>query len=724
MRMLGLYVAAAFLGAGLLFSVEPLIGRLVLPLLGGSPAVWNTCLLFFQGMLLAGYAYAHYGIRLLGIRRHAALHAGLVVVSLLLLPPSIGDPDPPVTGAPTLWLLVVLFKVVGVPFFVLSATAPLVQRWLAGSSHPAARDPYFLYAASNLGSLTGLILYPFVLEPLAGLSAQAEGWSVAYLLFSAVIATVALSTWARRPLSAAGQEKLGRPSRLTDAVPVGARTALRWTGTAFVPSALLLAVTAFITSDIAPMPLLWLLPLALYLLTFIVAFGGRGDRWLKRTRLLQPILTLLVGGSLVTGLHAMWMLPLHLAALTVVSYLGHGRLALERPAPVHLTAFYLWISVGGTLGGVFGVLVAPLLLMPETEYALLLLAALLLPAPGSETPELSARSVLVGVGAAAVLALVVYPLAGAAWAMAALLVPTLALWLRRIDTRPVGLLIGMTLFFASAAVVPARSRAGQELARERNFFGTVRVRESDGYRRLVHGRTMHGAQATGPQARETPTTYYAREGPLGDIFRLLGPRRTGAHIGVVGLGVGTAVCLGEPRDTWDLYEIDPAVVAIARDPRLFSFLQRCAPEAEMIIGDGRRTLEQRETARYDLLVLDAFTSDAIPVHLLTREAFDLYAARLAPGGLLAVHISNRYLDLAPVVASNAEGVGLTAWIRSDSGGGGVHHASSIWTLLSRDTDRTNALEEIDGWMRLPRSAGFRPWTDDYANLLSVLRILR
>jgi hypothetical protein len=721
MSSLAFFTAAAFLASTLLFSLEPLIGKLMLPLLGGSPAVWNTCLLFFQAMLLAGYAYAHYGIRLLGLRTHAQLHVALIAVSLLALPPLPGAVEPPVHGSPVPWLLMVLLRTIGLPFFVLSATAPLVQRWLAASEHPRGRDPYFLYAASNLGSLTGLVLYPFVLEPLLGLRVQALGWSAVYALFGALIAGVALLT-RRAIVDAVGTGEVAA----ADVEPLRAKTVLQWTALAAVPSALLLAVTGYITTDLAPMPLLWLLPLSLYLATFVVAFGARSDvgsHWQRVIRLRQPIVTVAVLAAIFAGLTPVWMILLHLAALTIAAYLAHARLAAERPPPVQLTAFYLWISVGGTLGGVFGVLVAPLLFMPNVEYALLLLLALLLPGRATAAPPL-ARVML---WALPVLALAAVPAGLLGGRVGALItvVPLLVLMLRGLDAQR--LLMAAGLAIALVVIVPVmRHSDGQvDLARERNFFGTLRVRQADGYNRLLHGRTLHGAQSLDPARALIPTTYYSPEGPLGDIFAAHSTRTDRARVGVVGLGVGTTVCYRRDGETWDLFEIDPGVVAIARDHRLFTFMSRCAPDAEVVLGDGRRALALMPNVRYDLLMLDAFSSDAIPAHMLTREAFALYVSRLADGGVLAVHISNRYLELEPVVAANVHNLGLAALVRDDPGEqGGYARASSTWVAIGRTGDALTLLEAVEGWRELRQEAGFRAWTDDHSNLLAVLRFRR
>jgi spermidine synthase len=774
MTLLVAFVATAFLSAGLLFSLEPMVGKLMLPLLGGSPAIWNTCLLFFQAMLLAGYAYVHFGIRLLGVRRHAVLHVALIAASLLLVPPDVGTPEPPIHGSPVGWLLLLLLRTIGLPFFVLSATAPLVQRWLAESAHPSGRDPYFLYAASNLGSLAGLMLYPFVLEPLSGLRAQALGWATVYVLFAALLATLAVRTRRQpggRPGNAAAA---GVPSTTAGtAAPVGAATAavsaagvteapptagrvapvtaVRWTAIAFVPSALLLAVTGHVTTDVAPMPLLWLLPLSIYLATFVAAFAGRGEGLLPWARARQPVAVIGVGVAVLFGYNPVWMLPVHLAVLALAAWLGHARLAAERPPAAQLTAFYLWLSVGGTLGGVFGVLVAPVVFMPETEYALLLVASLLLPARATAPAAgVSRRTLAYGVGAAGVGFVVAMVAGDGRWAAAAL-VPALVVALRGLDARRELLAAGVAIGLVVALPVLERTGGrGDVIVAERNFFGTLRVRETEGSRRLMHGRTLHGAQLTDPVRALEPTTYYAAAGPLGDVFALLATRDTPALIGAVGLGVGTAACLGRPDDTWDMYEIDPAVVRVARDPELFTFLSACAPDAAMIIGDGRRALQLRDGVRYDLLILDAFSSDAIPAHLLTREAFALYAERLARDGVLAVHISNRYLDLAPVVAASGRAAGLAARIREDRGGVGggggasaggtgsggevggsgggaardVVHSASTWVALAHTEAPLMLLEALRpeaGWRRLEPRPRFRAWTDDYTNLLRVLR---
>lgn len=709
------YIVAVFLGAALLFSLEPLVGKLVLPRLGGAPAVWNTCLLFFQGMLLAGYAYAHYGLRYLGVRRHALVHLGLLVVSLVMLPPAIRAGDPPLTGSPVGWVLLALTVSIGLPFFTLSTTAPLVQYWLSVSRHVSGRDPYFLYAASNLGSMTGLMLYPFVLEPLFGLSAQSTGWTAGYVMFAAIVALLAIRAKNADDVAA----RVANEGR-----NIAPRDALRWTALAFVPSALLLTITAYITTDLAPMPMLWLAPLGLYLATFVAAFGAQTKRAAVRLRVLQPFATIVAGVAVLAGLHQAWLILLHLAVLTIASYLAHARLAAERPQPSHLTGFYLWISVGGTLGGVFGAILAPLLLSPELEYVLLLLAALLIPGTATATEPPPLRRVLTGVAMGCALGLVAGIVSDPGRGAIVAAVAATGFLLRRIERARVALTAGALLFFATTAFAVDVLVPGDIVARDRNFFGTLRVRLTDHAYELVHGRTRHGAQLLAPELRELPTTYYSPEGPLGDVFSHVMGDVARARIAVVGLGVGTSACYALRDQEWVLFEINPAVVALATDTTLFTFLHRCAPDARVIIGDGRVALGREVGADYDLIILDAFSSDAIPAHLLTREAFDLYVRRLRTGGVLALHISNRHLDLVPVVAANAAAHRLAALLRNDDRTETLRRSPSSWVALSVDADRIEPLFRTGAWTPLSVDPDFRPWTDDYTSLLATLRVLR
>jgi hypothetical protein len=718
--ILPLFAITLFVSALLLFWVQPMFSRMVLPTLGGSPAVWNTAMVFFQTALLAGYLYAHLVSRWLGLRRQVALHLALLTVAALTLPIAIGgDWAPPTEGTPVLWLIALLAWCLGLPFLVVSATAPLLQKWFAASGHPAGRDPYFLYGASNLGSMLALLGYPLLLEPLLTLDRQNQAWTLGYAGLAVLVALCGLAVW-RRP---AGRAAAGAAAAAADDASVGWRERLHWLALAFAPSSLLLAVTAYITTDLASVPLLWVVPLSLYLLTFVIVFARRPllrHAWMVKA---QPFI--LIPLALVFDQSAaFWLvLPLHLAAFFVTAMVCHGELARRRPATSHLTEFYLWMAFGGMLGGVFNALLAPIAFDWVLEYPLALVLACLL------RPRLDqGRGGRLGTLALPLLVLLLMllqvqwrrlglPDLGVVGPLA-LLVP-IAMLLYSFALRPLRFGLGV------AAVLSAALLAGEANpveGRARSFFGVYTIRHDPaGYRFLEHGTTVHGAQHTDPVARREPLTYFHRAGPLGQIFASLAdrPPRT---VGAVGLGVGTVACYRRPGQHWTFFEIDPLVEQIARDRRYFHYLADCAPAAEVVLGDARRSL-QTVPGRYDLLILDAFSSDAIPVHLLTREAFALYRARLAPGGVIALHISNRNLDLAPVVAALLADAGLVGRIQTQAPALEAQRAyrnAATWVAIARREDDLGALADDRRWQPLPAGPA-EPWSDDFSNLIGALR---
>jgi len=706
-RTVAIVVFGVTVGAGalLLFVLEPLVGKLVLPVLGGAPAVWNTCLMFFQAMLLAGYAWVHFGTRLLGVSRHALLHGLVVVLAVAALPSRLTGGWPADAAAmPVRSLLAMLTVAVGAPFFVLATTAPLVQRWLSRTRYPGARDPYHLYAASNAGSLVGLLAYPFLIEPLMGLETQRSVWSLAWIGYTSLLGLTALFAWRGK----------GSDSRVeghgTDASPVGSSpdvraeaalktTPVAWVFRAFVPSALLLTVTAWVTTDLAPVPLLWIVPLALYLGSFIIAFARPSSRLINWAAVLLVPLCALIGMLLVAGHHPVATLPAHLLFLAVTAYVAHGELARGRPAPEHLTAYYLWISLGGALGGVLIALITPLLMRASTEYLLLVLLALLVrrssARPGRAHRRRDAASARGAPG----------------------------------RYRPAAL---MATFGVSLLVFRLFLPAGNPtLVEERNFFGTTAVLRSDDMFVLRHGRTVHGFALIDPERRSEPTAYYGRPGPLGDAMRAIRRRRVetdneraGLRAGVAGLGAGTVACYAEPGDAWTFLEINPAMIRLASDTTYFRFLSDCSPDATIVRGDARLRLARAADGTFDIIILDAFGSDAIPVHLMTREAFELYRSKLAAGGTLLIHITNNWLDLEPVIADHAVRLGFTSLIRRDNVTPAPERVPSDWVVLTRDETLSDALRAGVGWVPLRARQGFRPWTDDYSNILSVLRPLR
>lgn len=707
--MLSLYALTLFLSAFLLFLVQPMVAKMVLPLLGGTPSVWVTCMLFFQVALLAGYAYAHVAPARLGLKRHALLHAVLLVVPLVaLLPIDVAGWTPPADANPVAWLLQLLAVSVGLPFLLVSTSAPLLQRWFAVSGHRAAHDPYFLYAGSNLGSMVALLSYPSVIEPAMGLARQGRLWTLGYAALVLLTVACAFLVWrsvkAPHPRPApASEPRLGG---------VAWSSRLRWVGWAFVPSSLLLGATTFITTDVAPVPLLWVLPLAIYLLTFILAFSRLPVFIHRLMVLLLPVMVLLlllaVGPDdtikLGTGTHTLveFQNPLvrldvprailvHLTTLFVASMVCHGELAASRPLTGHLTEYYLWISVGGALGGTFNAVIAPQVFNRIVEYPLVIaLTCLFVPHLGRRAPahpdlNASARR---------------RPATGAAF------------WIL------FGLLTGSAFYQASYGPVRESIRL-----MERTFFGVVSVRGNESFVQMIHGTTSHGMQCRIPAYEREPLTYFTRAGPIGQFFAAFKGDRAKRNVAVIGLGAGTLASYAERGQDWTFYEIDSAVAKIARDTQYFTYLRDAearGAHVQIILGDGRLRIQESKD-QYDLIVLDAFSSDSIPVHLLTREALQVYLSKLNAGGILIFQLTNAYLRLPTVAANLVEDANLFGVIQLDD------HVSpaefqfgrypSRWAVVARKAADLAILQD-PRWQKLTRQRG-RVWTDDYSNVLSV-----
>ncbi len=728
---LPIFAATIFLGAFLLFSVQPMIAKMVLPLLGGSPSVWNTAMVFFQAVLLAGYAYAHFSVRLLGLRRQSLLHLGVLALAFLAWPVALPEGwVPPAERFPVFWVLALLSVSVGLPFFAVSATAPVLQKWFARSGHGDASDPYFLYSTSNIGSVLALLSYPFLVEPLLRLQQQSWSWSWGYAALFALMGLCVLVIWSR----------LAKPrDPATAALPRAATPAPswrwrgRWIALAFVPSSLLLGVTAHITADVAATPLFWVLPLVLYLLTYVIVFARRPllahglvVRALPFVLALLPIVFLASLGIVVT-------LAAHLAIFFAVALFCHGALVACRPAEDHLTEFYLWMSTGGVLGGIFNALLAPLVFPGVFEYVLVLaLACLFLPA-GTSGRRYLPGDLLVPLG-----------LAGLATAPSLLGIATVT-GQGSLDVFVILVVLSLGIFFSRHR--PRRMSAvilgvllvpmviGQfkgSLSMARSFFGVYRVLEvgAEGrFRVLLHGTTVHGAQDRRPGYRRNPSTYYSASGPVGTLLSALdGPDAAAQpveRVGALGLGIGTMVCYRQPGQTWTYYEIDPVVVRLARDPRFFSFLADCGAETEIVLGDGRIQLMGAADADYDLLILDAFSSDAVPLHLLTAEALALYRSKTAADGLILFNISNRHLSLAPVLVRLAESQGLQAWhqlhVIPEAEKDLYAASSSEWVIMTADPGRAALLDGLPKWRRLPVDPAADLWTDDFSNIVGVIR---
>ena len=716
---LALFGCTIFAGSALVFLVEPMVGKMLLPLFGGTPAVWAVSLVFFQAVLLAGYAFAHWSMRMLPVRRQSLVQLGLLLVPLAFLPVAVRHGALSSSSDPALGLLGILVVSVGLPMFVVCTASPVLQRWFSEAGDEASRDPYFLYAASNAGSFLGLLAYPTLLEPRLTLTQQSQAWTVAYTGFAILTALCALR------LLAAPRGGLAVAVPRIAAVSLTWRRRLRWIALAALPSSLMLGTTGYITTEIGSFPLLWVLPLAAYLISFVLAFARRQVLSLRvLSRSIAVSGTLVVASILGVVLPIWAVVTVHIVNLFLVSLLVHRRLALERPSTHYLTEYYLLLSVGGVCGGILTALVAPVVFTTILEYPIAIVLALVLrphlTRPGaryfSGRPEL-VRSLSVGV--AMVVAMIGLSAAG-----------LMSTPLPFIAVVAVGLFAAKppraALFPACVAVlVLIPTLIGQHaLHTERTFFGVLRVERIGTEHRFIHGTTLHGIENFASGRLGEPLSYYSRQGPIGQVFGKLGDRIK--SVGAIGLGAGTIASYGRPGGTFTFYEIDGAVARIASNPRYFTFLRDSKADVRIVVGDGRLKIAAAPNRAYDLIVLDAFSSDSVPVHLLTREAVELYLHKLRPDGLLAFHISNNYLDLKPVVGGIARSLGDIALAQNyvPSPEQARRGASrSTWVVVARNESALAPLKNDPRWARLDQISGLPVWTDQFSNILSVMKWL-
>lgn len=722
-----------FASAFLLFSVQPMFTKLVLPKLGGTPAVWSVAMVFFQAVLLLGYAYAHLITAWLTSRQAALIHLSIMGITLAFalpigLPSGIGHP--PEEGQ-ALWLIKVFALSVGLPFFAVSANAPLLQAWFAKTGHLHATDPYFLYGASNAGSLLALLSYPFLFEPSLSLATQEYIWTVGFALLIVGIATAVWFLVRSTPVPIdlrVAAAKASTPNW-------GARA--RWTAFAFVPSALLVAATAHISTDIAAVPLLWVIPLTLFLLSFILVFQRRPILSHARMLSLQLILIGFLIPWLLVDFNFNWqvMLPLHLIIFFLTAMVCHGEMARRRPSAQHLTEFYMCMSLGGVLGGLFSGLIAPHLFSTILEYPLLLIASVLCH-PGLFEAENRGRTIktvmlIITIGGAAAFALFAI---GEMVSHTGLMEPRFILVLLFCLVLMLQFKHPARLFSLSAAsflIVAAVGWRGEAVEAIRSFYGVHKIEAtSDGqFRLLSHGTTLHGAQRirdeNGQLLESAPEaiTYYHASGNISQAVEAL---RTAQgqlnNVAVVGLGTGSLACRKQAGESWTFYEIDRTIINIAKDPSRFMFLSRCAPDASVILGDARLTLEDAKNGSVDLLIIDAFSSDAIPVHLMTQEAVALYVSKLSARGSIVLHISNRNMELASVAAAVGRANGLVVYRaglenRTDSG---RYVTKSEVAVLSRSANDVGDLTTRLGWQHYDGDPRTKPWTDDYADVIGAI----
>jgi hypothetical protein len=742
--MLWLFTGTTFVSALLLFSIQPMFAKMVLPVLGGSPSVWAVALCFFQGALLAGYCYAHLVIRLLGARNSGIIHLVVCVIAFVVLP--IGLPsgwiEPP-PGEPYLWQLRLFTVGVGLPFFAVAANAPLLQAWFAATGHPHGRDPYFLYAASNLGSLIALLSYPLLLEPAFGLKALSGIWTIGFvvLVVLLVVAFIAVRAGPAVPVAVGDA-----PSDAAGARPAPTWPArLTWVGLALVPSALLTAFTTHVTTDVASAPLLWVFPLAIYLLTFVLVFRERSlipMPLLLAAHLVSVILALLV---LSQTIKEGWFVTAGsgVAVFFTSAMVAHRTLYEARPNAAHLTEFYLWMSLGGVLGGLFAGLIAPKVFSEVFEYPLLLALSMAC-RPGAlrisfkDRDELLVLWLLVATG---VLALIWGPwLAtwleigfgryGVTTAIVALLgVAIIAFW-----KWPPRQLVMALLMFVAIATYPSGVKRGDA---QRSYFGVYRVGPADDFNILMHGTTLHGAQrirdVKGEEISEpTPGTYYYPNSPMAQSVRIVregltkkapeGATAPLGRYGVIGLGAGSLSCLSKPGEKWRFFEIDPLMISIAKNPANFTFLTKCQPQVDIVIGDARLTMSREADSSLDLIIVDAFSSDAVPVHLMTAEALRLFLAKITPTGVVVLHVSNRYLDLDSVASATLQVVdGAKGLIISDDAADGSYaQTSSTVVVFAKSEEVLAPFRSLKTIYELDDN-GLKPWTDDFSDIIGPFR---
>lgn len=733
---LPLFAGTIFLSAGLLFAVQPMFAKFVLPKLGGAPAVWSVATVFFQSALLAGYAFANFLVRI-ETRRALVIHLSVMTLAALLLPISVatGFGQPPAEFT-ALWLFALFAVSVGLPFFAVSTNGPLLQAWFGRTGHRHAADPYFLYAASNIGSFIALLGYPILFEPLIGASAQSAVWSAGFLMLMALVAACGLK--AARGAHVSVQTATADASTETAFPTTDWRRRATWVGLAFIPSALLVGVTAHISTDVAAVPFLWVLPLCLFLLTFVITFQRRPV--LNYERLLPMHLylasaTIILLNVVTSPWPIVIVLPLHLTTFFIAAMVCHGELVRNRPRSSELTTFYLWMSFGGVLGGVFAGLLAPVMFRTVVEYPLVLFASLAVhPTIWRTSPSEWGRAagmaaVIVGVAVLLLLFGVELRETSERLVLVAICVITwgVAMLQRRSPARVVAVL--------GAVVVVLRllTPTNAELRRERSFFGVLQTQLTpDGkFRFLIHGVTLHGAMrilnsdGTPVTGRPEPLTYYWSGSPLVETIDVARSLRGGQldRFAVVGLGTGSLACQQRPGEALTFYEIDPLVVQIASDPSRFRFLSECAPGAPIVLGDARLTIANQKDGGYQSIIIDAFSSDAIPVHLLTREAVQTYFRKLDETGFAVFHVSNRHMELARVLAAVARDEGLVAYLREQNVSAEQRvdfiSSSKVMVLARRDAD-LGTIATGGVWKRVDPLPGQRAWTDDYSNLLEPI----
>lgn len=739
--MVAIYTLTSILSAFLVFFIQPVVAKIALPTLGGVPAVWNGCMLFFQATLLCGYLYANVLTNRVPLKSQPIVHLVLLFAALLVFPMGfVGREEIDPSLEPMSWLLWMLAYSVGIPFFVISATAPLLQRWFSHTNHKDAANPYFLYAASNIGSMSALLLYPFVVEPFFALSQQVEVWEagVTFLAFSFVGVSVFL--WRRSATKVIVEPVVKRKANLVALHGVRWGQRGKWVVYSAVPASLLYGVTTYLTTDIAPIPFLWVLPLALYLITFIIVFSSRENGGRIVQTLHVPAVALLVL-LLAINANSLPMLALHVIVYFIVVLSVHYELSRSKPEALHLTEFFLWMSIGGVLGGVFNTLVAPHIFNDIHEYPLaLLLSCLLLPMGETFREQMRRQAKLLGSCALLVLifALVFSVENGAVKALHAMnddmrfyiftglltgFVCAIAFAFMVLRTQPIAMVSVLATAYVVFSGFLLELKNLDILFQGRSIFAVYEVEYSPQEKvyRLTHGRTVHGVQSAEEDKRLHVGGYYNNAVPY---LRASGENKEQKRVALIGLGIGILNCAGEAGDQYDIFEIDPLMYQVASDTRFFSYLEDCPPNETVIIGDGRMQVSRQPEDYYDALLIDAFNSDAVPVHLITKEAVGMYLKKMTAEAPLLIHVSNRYIDLRPALSTIGHHFeGVKVFSQDFKTQDETHDFSSTWVAMTRGEAMAKQFA-ADGWTELEFDNPDYLWTDSYSNIFTSLRFLK
>ena len=728
-----LFSLTLLLSATLLFSVQPMFSKMILPLLGGTPQVWNTAMLFFQAFLLAGYGYAHLTSHYLSHKVQAVLHIVLLCAFSIILPIIIpAGWEPTLDTDPSFWQMSVMAAIVGGPFFVVSGSAPMLQHWFSATSHKDAQNPYFLYGASNLGSMVALLSYPTLIEPMMNITQQSNSWMYGYFVLIILTSGCAALTWknAKNTTIVKSQNK-----EKDDKVTTAQR--LKWIALSAIPSSLMLGVTTYITTDIASVPLLWILPFALYVSTFIIVFARKQLFTEKQVMTMSGLaIALLIVQMIslkdVVNYYPFLLVAVHMVVFFTITLACHFNLAQAKPQASHLTEFYFFMSLGGVLGGIFNALLAPNFFLIPVEYAIAIAAALIMRYSASKDYNAAAFKKLninhvIMILLTAFLAYAGFFLISNAHVMALTLCSMIAFSVLTLTLNTKWLFgsIASAIILCSPVASPISIFNNSDvILRDRNFFGVHKLLETDKERKFISGITDHGTQLLKEEDKLTRISYYSEHSPLTDVFNYLDKQETPQHIGGLGLGIGVIACYQHPNRSFDFYEIDKDVADLAENTKYFTYLSDCGSPYEIFIGDGRLETAKQNNAIYDAIVIDVFTSDNIPVHIITQEAIEMYLRKLKEDGILVMHISNKYLDLEPVIHEIAKNINIPAYGKFVSKSFpikdiGVNSYPAHYITLTHSADAATYITN-HGWTPTMPREGVRAWTDQYSNILNVL----